>query len=128
MEKIFFEREREISPSDVFWLNKAGDKICSAVELVERALKGQNEIYRLSGDIEGVFVLSAQGEKLSIEGFAGKGFIKHFGEIYKQLRLLAAVRGLTCLSGEVRRKGIEELYRKHTKAERVSALWEEKLL
>jgi hypothetical protein len=127
LEKIHFERQSEIDSRDVFWLHRAADKRCTAVELVERALKGQNDIYRITGDAEGVLVVAAEGNKLSVEGFAGKGIVKHFKEFYKQARLLAAVKGLDTLTGYVQRPGIEELYRKHTGAKQVMALWEEKL-
>ena len=128
LEKIHFERQSEIDSRDVFWLHRAADKRCTAVELVERALKNQNEIFRITGDATGVIVVAADGNKLSVEGFAGKGIVKHFAEVYKQVRLLAAVKGLEIISGYVQRPGIAELYRKHTGGKPVLTLWEEKLL
>lgn len=128
LEKIFFEHQGEVDPKLVFWLHRAADKQCSAVELVERALKGQHEVFRITGDAEGVIVVAADGEKLSVEGFAGKGIVRHFDEFYKQVRLLAALKGLSVLSGYVRREGIAELYRKHTGAKPIVTLWEERLL
>lgn len=119
--------QAEVEPRLVFWLCRAADKRCTAVDLVERALKGQNEIFRILGDAEGVIVVAAEGNKLSVEGFAGKGIVKHFKEVYTQVRLLAAVKGLDTVSGYVYRPGIAELYRKHTGGKPVLTLWEEKI-
>lgn len=128
LEKIFFDSQAEVEPKLVFWLHRAADKQCTAVELVERALKGQHEVFKITGNAEGVIIIAVDGEKACVEGFAGKGIVKHFDEFYKQVRLLVASKGLYVLSGYVRRPGIEELYRKHTGAKQVLALWEERLL
>lgn len=112
---------------DVKWLAMAGEKLISPLEWVEKALAGECAIHRISGEAEGIIVLARVGDELHVEGFAGKGLIKHFPEFYRQVRLIGASCGAIKLVGWVRRKGIEKLYQKHTGARPGPTLWSEEI-
>jgi len=116
-----------LEENDVKWLVIAGEKLVSPLEWVQKALAGECAIHRISGEAEGIIVLAKIGDELHVEGFAGKGLIKHFPEAYRQIRLIAASCGASKIVGWVHRKGIEKLYRTHTKGKPGPTLWSEEI-
>jgi hypothetical protein len=120
---------KDLNNQDILWLtlgcqNSIDD--VRAVDQVDSALAGRSGIYRVSGDAEGVFVLTHAGEKMMITAMAGKNFLKCFEKIHEEICAAAAACGAFVVAGFVTRKGLATLYKQKTKA-RFAEYFEEEL-
>lgn len=85
-------------------------------DLIDAAMTGKSGIYRVSGDTNGVFILTKAGDRMEISTLAGKGFIRHFDAVHDAILLAAAGCGAKAVSGYTQRAGLAALYKKRTKA------------
>lgn len=113
--------------ADCRWLEIAGDKTFSAVQLVQKALEGEVSIFRIVGEAEGIVVLGKREDELHVEAFAGKGILKNFPKIYQEIRLLAGACGASKIVGWVRRPGLNRIYERHTAGRPEATVWVEEL-
>jgi hypothetical protein len=98
-------------------------------ELVKRVDQGTACIYRVLGEgVKGIFILSAGEGDLYVELVAGKGFIKHFAEVYDAIRETAICCGAKEIYGFVGRPGLKRLYDRYTKGVPLVEVYKEKLL
>lgn len=117
--KVELINPTELTTSDIFWLVlgcQGSLDQAQAVDQVAGAVRGDSGIYRISGEAEGVFVLSKHGKVMEITAMAGKGFLKHFSEIHTEIKAAAAACGAHAVAGYVTRKGLAALYKQKTKA------------
>jgi hypothetical protein len=118
---------------DCIWLERgcegAWDKATPDDQI--RAVKnGQAYMFRVSGDMEGIFVLAIgdkKSKRLVITALAGRGMIKNFGEFYSKVKDLCKSAGAKALYGFVSREGLKRLYNKHTTARSKAELFLENL-
>lgn len=129
MIKVELVFPKDLTNKDILWLtigcqNSIDD--VRAVDQVDSAMTGRSGIYRVSGDAEGIFVLTHAGEKMMITAMAGKSFLKHFEEIHREICAAAAACGAFAVAGFVMRRGLAALYKQKTKA-RFAEYFEEEL-
>jgi len=111
-----------LTETDLFWLQRgcenAWDKATPA-DQIEGVKNGSAFFFRVTGDMEGVFVLSIGNKKeriLMMTALAGTGMIRHFEEFYQKVRSLCQKAGAKQLCGFVARPGLQLLYRNKTTA------------
>lgn len=121
---------RDLTARDIFWLalgcKNSIDEGLRAVDQVDSALAGRSGIYRVSGDAEGIFVLTQDGKKMLITALAGKGFLKFFSEVHEGILTAASACGASSVAGFVTRKGLALAYKTKTQA-RFAEYFEEEL-
>lgn len=110
---------QHLTSVDIRWLvisaRKGWDGV-QAQDLVDAAIAGTAGIYRLSGEVEGIFVLEPKGDEVRIIGLAGRGFLKHFQEVHKIICDTAKGCGGRRVTGLVARGALATLYQEHTSA------------
>ena len=108
-----------ITNEDISWLvlgcARSIDGV-QAVDLVSSALAGGSGIYRMSGDVQGVFVLTRLGDRAEITSIAGKGLLKYFSDVHELILATAAGMGFKSVAGYVARPGLAKAYKTQTKA------------
>lgn len=111
---------RDLTADDIRWLAKGcADSIdeIQASDQVDSALAGKSGIYRVSGEAEGIFVLTHMGSRMEITAMAGKGFIKFFEQVHEAILVSAAACGARQVSGFTKRQGLAKLYKTKTQAQ-----------
>ena len=123
----------QLLPADYYWLARGCEGShdgATSQHQVEAAIKGNAFIFRVSGDMEGIFVLSVGDRELRevvMTALAGKGMTKHFDEFYFKVKELC--KGTDCkrLSGFVSRPGLKRLYERRTQAKAKATLFVDSL-
>lgn len=127
--------ERVLTPSeaDVKWLEKgckgSWDGNTKDDQLAAVAEK-RCWLFRVSGDAEGVFVIgrgNIKDRELIVTALGGKGFIKHFKEIYSQIKAIAKKNGAKKLSWFASRRGLVRIYAERMKVHLAAVLFVENL-
>lgn len=121
----------ELNNEDISWLIRA----CLAVKyerfeakaVVERALKGIVELYRIVGDVRGMLAVRIGEDELFLECFGGSNVLRHFDEVHEQLKTLARAVGKSKLTTMVSRPGVKRLYETRTKARPAATYYVEQL-
>lgn len=96
-------------------------------DLIYRVRQGVACIYRISGEVSGLFVLAFSDGDFYIETVAGAGVVRHFDQVFEKIKETARAAGARELFGYVARPALEKLYRQHTTAQPVATLWKESL-
>lgn len=104
----------ELTAEDIRWLVVGAYSVkffeVSAEITVERAKKREVLLYRITGDAQGMLVVSAADSDFFIEALAGKNFLKCAKEIHELCQITAKTLGKTRIAGWVARGGLSELY------------------
>jgi hypothetical protein len=122
----------ELTDSDIRWLVKGCEGShdgCTPLQQVDAALTGWAAIFRISGDAEGIVVMDYGRDRKNavITALAGKGLLRHFDAVHKQILATAAAAGASKVSGYVTRVGLATLYKERTKAKMVPMFIEDVL-
>jgi len=82
-------------------------------------------IFKFTGDAEGIFVFARGNteKELTMTALAGKGFFKHFDEIYSAAKTLAKRAGARRMTGYVSRPGLKRLYERRSGGTPVATLF-----
>lgn len=125
---------KDLTAEDIRWLViscQASYDGATAVEIAEAARDGAVGIHRLSGDVEGIFVLEPQVLKgkpgLKIIGLAGRGLLRNFCAVHDKICTTAKACGGEFVSGFVGRGALAALYKKQTSAKMVATVFVEDL-
>lgn len=123
----------QITKEDLFWISKgcagAWDK-ATVEDQLEAIKNGYAWLFRVSGDMSGVFVLAMGNRKdrsLSLTALAGRGMIKNFEEFYSLVKQVCKKAGAKSLFGFVSREGLKRIYDRRTKAKPKATLFVEDL-
>ena len=120
----------DLTEADIRWLfhgcKEAVDG-ASAVDQVKAAVAGTSGIYRISGNAQGIVVLSKNGEGQTITCLAGKGLFREFHNVHEAILVAAAAGGAKFVDGYVTRTGLALMYKKRTRA-KVAEYFKEEIL
>lgn len=122
-----------LNGEDLHWLQKSCEKAWDGNTpeiLLNSIAAGQSWLFRVSGDAEGVFVLTRGNpakRELIVSALGGKGFIKSFPEIFSKIKALAKSNGSKKLSWFASRRGHVEMYSKRMKSKIAAVLYVEDL-
>lgn len=121
------------SEADIKWLEKGckGSWDGNTKEDQLRAVSSKTAwAFRVSGDAEGVFVIArgnVKDRELIVTALGGRGFIKHFKEIYNQIKGIAKKNGAKKLSWFASRRGLVRIYAERMKVHLAAVLFVEEL-
>lgn len=96
-------------------------------DLVHKELDGTACVYRISGDIQGIMILSLGNDGIYIDTVAGKNIVANFAELYKKIKVIAAASGARRLYSFVDRPGLARVYDRQTNSAPVATLYREEL-
>lgn len=103
-----------LSDEDLSWLAKldgVGFAKPSAKELMAEIARGAISLWRVSGEAQGIILLSLTPKALWIDGLVGKNFIRHAEEIRDKLQRIKTNAGKDVIQGATHRPGLVKLYR-----------------
>lgn len=96
-------------------------------DLVERVRNGLACVYRVTGDSQGIIILSLGNDGIYVDTVAGTNMVRNFEEVYKKIKVIAAASGARKLYSFASRPSLARLYDQHTQAAPVATLYREEL-